>query len=135
MSREIKFRVWHEYTDEPDLNQMIVLEQTSGRYDYERGIVLAFSDAGYAEFGAHERRPIKDPERVTFMQFTGLKDKNGKDIYEDDIVSHEDAYGPCVIEYQPAEYVACDRQGMGYDPCANCEVIGNIHEHPELLTP
>ena len=71
------------------------------------------------------------------MQFTGLKDKNGKEIYESDIVR---TYGGTIFRYveyrknlfalisasSGVEIEFPDREG-------SIEVIGNIYENPELI--
>lgn len=71
------------------------------------------------------------------MQFTGLKDKNGKDIYEDDVVKTLNGdWG--VIRYEsPFFGVTVSSDTVSHyrsDWMEQCEVIGNIHENPELVT-
>ncbi len=74
-------------------------------------------------------------EECILMQCTGLKDKNGKLIYEGDILRINNK------EIQPVEYMECyaqfhiERHGVVESFFANTyEVIGNIYENPELLT-
>jgi hypothetical protein len=83
----------------------------------------------------------KWPKGTAFMQFTGLRDKNGKEIYEGDITNNG------VVNYltelswdsggslHPGFYFEAlsDLQyHTGFDE--EIEVIGNIYENPELLT-
>jgi hypothetical protein len=73
-------------------------------------------------------------------QYTGLKDKNGKAIYEGDIVEIKDEeisdIAPVVWSADWAAFQIDDNTFHGISPkhCSrNCEVLGNIHENPELL--
>ena len=76
----------------------------------------------------------------TVGQCTGLKDKNGKWIFEGDIVHFKTPayhYKNCRIKYQAfyARYCAIDNKGYEYpmDKAFEYEVIGNIYDNPELL--
>lgn len=81
---------------------------------------------------------------LVFMQYTGLKDKNGKEIYEGDILERHE-YWPIRIEYDKGCFMVRDLDKVRYNnlilnvPICNFEsindwkVIGNIYENPELL--
>lgn len=93
-------------------------------------------------------REVTDTETgCILMQYIGLKDKNGKEIYEGDILRikhYGEPYGVCTITYIP-ERGGFYRQGkedigsirgdaMDYhSPSFKQEIIGNIYENPELL--
>ena len=76
----------------------------------------------------------------TIGQYTGLTDKNGTKIFEGDIVNFKTInyhFKNCRIKYQScyARYCAIDNKGYEYpmDKTFEYEVIGNIHDNPELL--
>ena len=87
-----------------------------------------------------ELLPIR--KMFTFMQYTGLKDKTGKEIYEGDILNHkplnEKLYSVGKIEYSNihAQFFIKNNHGTGtrLPETMRIEIIGNIHENPELLS-
>lgn len=115
--REIKFRIWDN-----DNNKMI----------YDVRLPIRFDDVGWMN-------PIKTSPNVEVMQFTGLLDRNGNEIYEGDIIHakfnmsrwfHMNVVwkdgGFCLNNrFKDNEYICimqrnCEDWGM--------EVVGNIHE-------
>ena len=119
MKREIKFRVWER-------SEMVYIDDL---YWFEENYYHSTNDNSW---------PL--------MQYTGLKDKNGKEIYEEDILKSE-SWGKGsrkppneyhVTEWGKAEWVARGYNGeMIVRPNLTIkkdfEVIGNIYENPELL--
>ena len=117
MNREIKFRVWHNRANK-------MLESGSNRQ------IFSWKDEG---------------QDIAIMQFTGLHDKNGKEIYEGDILLSL-SWGAKSRNKRPYHIVEWFKTGwkaVGYngeievrpdlDVKNDFEVIGNIYENPELL--
>lgn len=81
------------------------------------------------------------PDAYTLMQFTGLLDKNGTEIYEGDIVSADTEISRAVVEWKDGSWV---RRWLSIDggesfaiPLVDVlylfKIIGNIYENPNLL--
>ncbi|RDF83277.1 YopX family protein [Lacticaseibacillus paracasei] len=136
MTREIKFRAWIETGNETD--------------DYvEPMTIQQMIHSKESTFSLEQLNDLVD-----FEQFTGLHDKNGREIYEGDIVSFgsvwnngdnediDEEFHIGVVEYDPHDAVYnvnCEESGehrflfmevVNYDGFG---VIGNIFENPELL--
>ncbi len=81
-----------------------------------------------------------EEENCVLMQFTGLLDKNGKEIYQGDIILYWGDRCEVIWQHHAAQWILQSfSEGRGYRQMSydyaqkDFEIIGNIHEHPELL--
>ena len=123
--REIKFRAWHK--EEKIIGEVL-------------GIDILHKEIFFSneDIDCYEHSDFKD---IELMQYTGLYDKKGKEIYEGDIVKlranhgigvikYSDEWGAFVVEYiKPRPLVVL---GMNYYK-EDIEILGNIYENSELL--
>jgi len=124
--REIKFRAWITgkmsfksgkpymfYQDDQYLGSFL-----------SRANAQQFDNSGHDAYGT-----------VELMQYTGLKDKNGTEIYEGDILKTDSKYGITEVTYINASFaikIPRGKQTLGLKISKKSEVIGNIYENPEL---
>ena len=75
-----------------------------------------------------------DKEYIAIEQYTGLKDKNGKEIYDGDIIDFFGEKYPVIYRAGGfwVEYSKAQKDHL-FLYAVDSEVIGNIHENPELL--
>jgi uncharacterized phage protein (TIGR01671 family) len=114
--RPIKFRAWHK--KQKRMVSVFHLHQSS------EGIFEVYESINGVEgiYGINE---------IELMQYTGLHDKNGKEIYEGDIVRW--ANENWTIIFREDRYGAYRKNEMLIDWWEEFEVIGNIYENPELI--
>lgn len=125
--RTIKFRAWYKHDNPP-----LKFEQETKEGEYCR---LVYRD-GEFEYPYSIEAIMCDNDWIV-EQFTGLADKNGKEIYEGDIVKNKfrERYQTLVCYWNEINNGFSFRdQFDGYDrSITSCEVIGNINENKELL--
>lgn len=123
--REIKFRAWDE-----NLGKMLFAEEFPICFEVDNG----FFSGGFADNGDWYERSL--------MQFTGLIDRDGAEIFEGDILAIGDGQKTLrTVTFENAAFTSnsvhgkesCPLLFYTYSGLGRVQVIGNIHENPELL--
>lgn len=128
MSRELKFRAWDKLRKAMNMftNPKDGLKYCCGEFSASSG------------WDSYDRPTYEEDtqERFTIMQFTGIKDRNGKDIYEGDILNCEPwaGHGSYAVTWDAFSASFSSRTQPWAWP-QHAKIIGNIYENPELLTP
>lgn len=139
MGREIKFRAWNK-KDSQMINWFTLIQSAWNTFRGNTPLSLIYEIL------------VARKDDFNVMQYTGLKDKKGKEIYEGDIINVYD-WGIAIKKHLiTAEIIwddedhcwnwksifgisMCESEIDLYDRWRNIEVIGNIYENPDLLTP
>jgi len=119
MSRELKFRAWN--TKEKWMDTEFVIHADGHIYQDAR-----------RTYDTPNQEIESDYDGLLIMQYTGLKDKNGKEIYEGDIVTDYEGL-TSHVEWQDGSWYLPWISDFLYDSYSEVKIIGNIHENPELL--
>ncbi len=124
----IKFRAWHK-----ELGRMMSISDMWFNVD-------SLGEIGLNDAVMNDYITVS-PDEIELMQSTGLKDKNGKEVFIGDIIKctrgcpHEvylvKEYGGTYIGGMPAIYLKGIREGYAWTE--HEEILGNIYENPELL--
>ncbi|EAD3596532.1 hypothetical protein GM60_11530 [Listeria monocytogenes] len=113
--REIEFRAWDKEVKEMDYNPSVI--------------------EIWQNKPINEQFRLESEEKLVWMQYTGLKDKNGKKIFEGDVGwdEHNECYGVVKFEEGKFLYVWENIAEDLWEVADVIEICGNIHENPELL--
>ena len=122
--REIKFRAWVK--EKKAIFEVILIDYVSKNVTYileKIGHLLSIRDAKFNE--------------IELMQYTGLKDKNGKEIYEGDIVKFLNGIFEVIWCNEKASFILKNKEykeflNFIYENNNGMEIVGNIYQNLEL---
>lgn len=133
----LRFRAWYVLAEEM-INEILMISFV------RKEIIGKFSDGSTSVPLKFEDK--RNGEDVILMQSTGLFDKNGKEIFDGDIVQFEDYYietdlpyiNKGIVEWSQGGFTITDRASVEMEDLIDGEfldviIIGNIYENPELL--
>jgi len=115
--KDLKFRVWHKKLKRWGTVYHLVMSE-------KKGLFAVVADFGK---GIEEQQFADD---VIVEQFTGFRDRTGRDIFEGDIVQSDYGYGSPGPDIVSLAGIFCARCECTVSE--NIDIVGNIHENPKL---
>jgi len=120
--REIKFRAWHK--EKKIMGEVLGIDFLHKETFFSNGDV-----------DCYEHTDFKD---IELMQYTGLKDKNNKEIYDGNIVKFLNGIFEVIWCNEKASFMLKNKEykeflNFIYENNNGMEIVGNIYENPELL--
>lgn len=128
--REIKSRAWDKKT-----NQIVEIISISYNW-HTNGSINRIKVASKTFASDDESYYLYEDYANNFdiMEYSGCIDCDGNEIYEGDIVIHEDDNTPQLVIFYNGQFTIKGLEGNHLTDYFHIQIIGNIHENPELLT-
>ena len=122
--RETKFRAYHK--ERKEMFEIASIDFEEKKAALSNGIIKLLN---------------VDSKQFELLQYTGLKDKNGKEIYEGDILFFRDENMKYIVVWQDTAFIIKSIEIRKYlekmcwldDTEICCEIVGNIYENKKLL--
>jgi len=140
--RSIKFRAWDKKSKKMRIIDSIAFHGL-GHFDIPTLDIKLINLWGYDIIEDKYFIIRRDPEQFKLLQYTGLKDKNGKEIYEGDVVKYLDGEFSFIAKVAWSDWMwylegINPKESFMFDDVADnetadIEIIGNRFEHPHLL--